>query len=152
MSTTDLDRIVQSANVQKCIRPLAPKAPHTPRVRKDLLLVRKIRRNTVLNSRVLKDREARLKKLRDEKKRPAKPEKKKPRKRTGHLDINGVPINKKEKQEFFVKKAAERKAARAEKHKKVLEWHKARKPVVEARRKARAAEKAALKGKTGKKT
>lgn len=121
MTTSDLNRIIYSSKVQAAIRPKASRLPRVPKTRKNLLLVRKIRRQTIVNSKVLQDRKARLDKLRAAGKLPAKKEKGPVTKRKERVDIFGKPLSKAAKKAAYKKAKAERKAKKGEEKKTRLE-------------------------------
>jgi large subunit ribosomal protein L4e len=134
MTTTDLNRIVNSPSIQKLLRPRGTLPRRRPVSRSQLLLTRKIRRHDINKSPAVQFRKARLEKLRKAGKLPAKKVKlAKPTKRVNHKNLDGVPLEPKAKREYLRKQKADRRKMLGERKKARLESIK--KKIEEARTK-----------------
>lgn len=114
MTMTDIKRIITSPSVKKCLVHHKHRKPHVPRHKKHLLLTRKIRRLTILNSKAKMAHKQKLEKLRSRKltegqlkgRKPLPPKKaksKKVTKRENHVDPLGRPLKMKDRVEYYKK-------------------------------------------------
>lgn len=139
MTMTDIKRIIQMPHVKKYLVHNKHRKPYVPKVRKHLLLTRKIRRSTILNSKAKQAHKAKLDKLREAGKLP-KIEKKeqKPRKHE-RTDPLGRPLVPKERVAYYKKKLEEAKKKAIEgKKQKHEERVKAQVALAKAKKESRA--------------
>lgn len=109
MTMTDIKRIIQMPNVKKYLVHHKHRKPHVPRVRKHLLLTRKIRRMTILNSKAKQAHKAKLEKLREAGKLPKVEKKKNTPRKFDRKDPLGRPLNAKDRVLYYKKKLEEAK-------------------------------------------